>query len=475
MLKIHVLLSTTLVVCICSALSRAGWIGELYNVDPTIMFSDLTYPGAHDALTGDLGTEIPYYGDISALARIWPFRHLSSAGAVIRSFSQTQTTNVTSILNGGIRLLDLRAVVKERVYDPRCLDGEWYGYHGVVTAKPFQEYIRELSAWTSLPEHRSEIVIAMVSFHGDNECVADCWNSIPPACVKRLFTDTVSSIGPGAIFNGSQYDILRVGLDALIQSNRRIVLLWSDTRSISSMRYHSLAVDLASTTCQDSCTPTLSTGSLKDVPGKKADLDKSFESLAGVDIPDPRLSIMGLENSILPCVAKVGALRLFDSRYCLRDTGPAAFGSEWCDGCETCFNMPLKLNGCPWITMPSNAALVNYYTQRSLDNVVRNPDRFKFPSILYQDMVTPTGRVIIDPYNLTLSAPFTESIILSNFQRLLPNHTSTMELRASYDRTRPVQNLPESPGDGIYAQEGANKWPVSDACVADRSRLAHLP
>ena len=126
MLKPYALTLLFLFAHTCSAFNQSQWITEIHKTNSSILFKDLTYPGAHDALTSDLGIEIPYYEDIGALIRVWPIRQLSSAvaGSVIRSFSQTQIISVTSMLDGGIRLLDLRATIRDRVYDAQCRDGE---------------------------------------------------------------------------------------------------------------------------------------------------------------------------------------------------------------------------------------------------------------------------------------------------------------------------------------------------------------
>ena len=447
------------------AFDQSQWITALYKTNRTILFKDLTYPGAHDAITADLSTDIPYYEDIGSLLRVWPIRQLSSivAGSVIRSFSQTQLINITSMLNGGIRLLDLRATIKDRIYDEHCLDGEWRGYHGVVTNKPFREYIKEVSSWIHLPQYRSEIVLVMISYHGDNECVSNCWNSIPSVCVQRLFSDTVEILGRDILFNQTSHNISTVNIGDLVDSGQRIILLWSGTDSLTQTHDRDFAVDQASATCQDSCNPTLNTGSLKNISDKVISLDTSFRRIAK-HVSNNKLSIMGLENSILPCIAKVGAVRAIDRNYCNGAKHSNIINTGWCLSCENCFNMPSNLQGCPWVTMTSNAAIVNYYTQRSLDNVVRYPDHYRFPSILYQDMLDFNGRVIVDPYQYNISTPYVETIVLYNFLRHSPKHALTRVLREKYYNSSPIRNLPSSPRDGIYPQNGPNSWPISNKC-----------
>ena len=40
----------------------------------------------------------------------------------------------------------------------------WYGYHLVQTKSPLEKYMKEIRAW--LDDHKSEIVVMMVSNHG---------------------------------------------------------------------------------------------------------------------------------------------------------------------------------------------------------------------------------------------------------------------------------------------------------------------
>jgi hypothetical protein len=114
--------------------------------------------------------------------------------------------------------------------------------------------------------------------------------------------------------------------------------------------------------------------------------------------------------------------------------------------------------------MPENAALVNYYTQKSLDSVVRYPDMYRFPSIIYQDMISKDGGVIIDPYGQETSSPYTQTVILANFLRYCREANITHRLLESYEELRPVKDLPLSPDDGIYPQNGANRWPRVETC-----------
>ena len=440
------------------------WITELHKANPSIKFKDLTYPGAHDALTFDLGVEIPYYEDIGSLIRVWPLRQFSSAlvGSVIRSFSQTQIINITDMLDGGIRLLDLRATVKDYVYDKQCLDSKWWGYHGVITNKPFQEYIDEIARWINKPKYRSEILILMISYHGDSDCSTNCWNNIPSSCIQRLFTETVDVLGRNILFNKTSHNVSSVSIGDIIRSGQRIILLWSESELLTHTNDRDFAIDQASTTCQNNCKPILDTGSLRNISDKLFRLNMSFSAL--VRHNRDRLSIMGLENSILPCVAKVGAVRAIDKNFCKGNQHSTIISSGWCSKCEDCFNTPSGIKGCPWVTMKSNAAIVNYYTQRPLDTVVRYSEHYRFPSIVYQDMIALDGRVIIDPYSYDVSSPYVETIVLDNFIKQLPYLNLTFYLREKYVSSFPVKNLPTNPEDGIYPQNGPKSWPNFNKC-----------
>lgn len=165
---------------------------------------EVTIPGTHDScsfnITGKTLTNISKEYDILIhLAKILNI----SVDSTIAGWSRTQTMDLTSQMNNGIRYLDIRI----DYYNNR-----WYVHHNFVLGSPLENMFEQISQF--MLENPSEILLIELThvFNIDADAI-------------HLLNRTVHNYFQNFLYKGSQYNNETIG--KLVETNQRLIVVSS--------------------------------------------------------------------------------------------------------------------------------------------------------------------------------------------------------------------------------------------------------
>ena len=213
----------------CNAVEydRSNWMYCLQPIIGNLNITDFNLPGTHDSLTFDLSETIA--DDANDLSPFWAkFLHdlkdFDGLGKFIKKQAQTQTLNLTSQLDQGIRFLDFRITYSSAPKKNSSSTHYWYGVHLVQTNQQIFVYLKQINQW--LLAHPTEIVVLWISRHG-NACNT-VYPNVPIDVLEELWTQIES------IFGNRMYRINdNLIYNDLIKNGKQIIFYVSDYKNIT--------------------------------------------------------------------------------------------------------------------------------------------------------------------------------------------------------------------------------------------------
>eukprot|EP00931_Biecheleriopsis_adriatica_P086836 TRINITY_DN61407_c0_g1_i1.p1 TRINITY_DN61407_c0_g1~~TRINITY_DN61407_c0_g1_i1.p1 ORF type:complete len:485 (-),score=59.80 TRINITY_DN61407_c0_g1_i1:131-1537(-) len=351
-------------------LDLSNWMGQLEPVIGNVTLLDLSLPGAHDAMTYDLSNSLSdgYEGLGPVVSGLLHKVTPHVAGSFIRSQSQTQGINLTSMLDAGTRFIDFRIMYTGSPGQLQHKD--WYCLHGCETQQPALTYLQQVKAW--MDDHPKEIVVFWASRHGSTSMVGtDQYPSTTPA-QRQAFFSAVRKVFGDLLFNATESSLNGTDIASLWRRGHRV--LWFASDYAESTANSSLALDAR-----------LIDNQLPEVGPRDGSLAlmRQGRNLREGDKHNGTFFLMSMASSPhcqIEAVALMTFLPLFKEKYAKK--------------CAQCFDIP-GMDWCPE-SLQDVGQLYNYYNQIALETAYTESatdESVDFPHAIYIDGLDFGGRI----------------------------------------------------------------------------------
>lgn len=357
-------------------LDLPNWMGQLEPVIGHATLLDLSLPGAHDAMTYDLSdTMSDGYEGIGPILSSF-VHHVTPliAGKFVRQQGQAQGTNITAMLDGGIRFIDFR-IMRSAKPDSIISGKDWYSLHGCQSNEKAITYLKQAREW--LDAHPKEIVVFWASRHGNSGLTGtDQYPDTTPKQRQAFFSEVQQT------FEGMMYDASQGMLN-----ETRVTDIWSRGQQV--VWY---AADFAeSTNSSSSAIDSRQIDNQLPPRGAEHPLGAlgSFRTGAATvanDKASDRFFLMSLASGPPDEVIENAALLVYL---------PFLFRKAKIEKCARAFNIPNMSGWCP-MSLQDVGQLNNYYVQMTLEQAYlegNSDEAVDFPNAIYIDGIETGGRI----------------------------------------------------------------------------------
>uniref|UniRef100_A0A7S1FDN4 Phosphatidylinositol-specific phospholipase C X domain-containing protein n=1 Tax=Noctiluca scintillans TaxID=2966 RepID=A0A7S1FDN4_NOCSC len=354
------------------ALDLSNWMGQLEPIMGNQTLLDLSLPGAHDTLSFDLSNTLSdgYLGIDGALSDLLHTLTPLVAGSFIRSLGQTQGLNITSLLDAGVRFVDLRIMYTGKP-DTLFSRRDWYSLHGCQSQHRVITHLQHVRRW--LDEHPKEILVFWVSRHGGNAMTGTDQYPATTAEERQVFFESVKEVFQNLMFDASLGPLKDTSVATMWKRGCRVVWYAADfVESTNSSKFALDAMKLDNIGPGDGA----SLGSLRLLRTGAATLAR--------DKAADRFFIMSLSPNGPWCQQESAALLTY---LPLRR-------KDIVDRCVKCLGIP-GMEWCP-VTLQDMGQLSNYYNQIVLDTLYNEGETNEavgFPNAIYIDDVDTGGLI----------------------------------------------------------------------------------
>jgi hypothetical protein len=404
----------------------ANWMDNIMPAIKDLTLLDLSLPGTHDTFTYDLSLRTSDGGADGdpTLAKILHDFHAIVPGSIesfIKDQAVSQTSNITTMLDNGIRFIDMRIMYEYSDSHP-----DWYSLHFLESNNPAMTYFTQIKDW--MEAHPSEIIVMFLSKHGNtcNKGTAQYPNT-PPA-VKQAFWAKIQDTFGNLLVDFSKIQINTAHIDKMVQSNQRVVIYSADYAEFTNSSVYAL----------DACLDDTASGGIDNTGGPGAynipgEMEFQTSYFMNSSAHNAELK-MRQGFSLIHMATAVGTK---STEYAASIKYLSAFKKIEEKKCAAEFNIP-GFGICP-PTLMDISQLHNFYSQINMEKSHANG--WGFPNAIYLDGLDADGTIRTgtmplqggsrdsDPTHYDTKYAYVDTMIYANINRGCD--VSTRRLRGS--------------------------------------------